>query len=94
MSFAPDVTEQLARARADLRMGVPVVLSEGDTASLVPAAATLSAPRLAAVLALGGGPGRAGAESRADGGAGVGHFRASAAYFDRRRTGAGGDLGD
>ncbi len=29
MSFAPDATERLARARADLRMGVPVVLSEG-----------------------------------------------------------------
>lgn len=29
MTFAPDPTERLARARADLRMGVPVVLSEG-----------------------------------------------------------------
>ena len=29
MTFAPDLTERLARARADLRMGVPVVLSEG-----------------------------------------------------------------
>ena len=29
MSFAPDPTETLARARSDLRMGVPVVLSEG-----------------------------------------------------------------
>ena len=26
MTFTPDVTEMLARARADLRMGVPVVL--------------------------------------------------------------------
>ena len=26
MSFAPDMIEMLARARADLRMGVPVVL--------------------------------------------------------------------
>ena len=26
MGFAPDITERLARARADLRMGVPVVL--------------------------------------------------------------------
>lgn len=29
MAFAPDITERLARARGDLRMGVPVVLSEG-----------------------------------------------------------------
>ena len=29
MSLKPDPTERLARARADLRMGVPVVLSEG-----------------------------------------------------------------
>ena len=29
MSFAPDHTERLARARADLRMGVPVVLADG-----------------------------------------------------------------
>jgi len=29
MRFAPDITERLARARADLRMGVPIVMSEG-----------------------------------------------------------------
>ncbi|MCF2871326.1 GTP cyclohydrolase II [Octadecabacter sp. G9-8] len=29
MTFAPDPTERLARARADLRMGVPVVLEDG-----------------------------------------------------------------
>lgn len=29
MTFAPDPIERLARARADLRMGVPVVLDEG-----------------------------------------------------------------
>lgn len=29
MTFAPDQTERLARARADLRMGVPVVLDDG-----------------------------------------------------------------
>ena len=29
MAFAPDITERLARARADLRMGVPVVLDGG-----------------------------------------------------------------
>lgn len=50
MSFAPDVTETLARARADLRMGVPVVL--GDV--LVLAAETLTAQRLADVQTLRG----------------------------------------
>jgi len=29
MSFLPTVTERLARARSDLRMGVPVILAEG-----------------------------------------------------------------
>jgi len=50
MPFSPDITETLARARADLRMGVPVVL--GDL--LVLAAETLTAQRLAEALALGG----------------------------------------
>ena len=43
MSFAPTAVEQFARARADLRMGVPVVL--GDL--LVAAAETVTAARLA-----------------------------------------------
>jgi GTP cyclohydrolase II len=55
MSFAPDVTEILARARADLRMGVPVVLS-GAQGMLVIAAETLTAQRLADLRALGGEP--------------------------------------
>lgn len=50
MTFTPDVTEMLARARADLRMGVPVVL--GDV--LVLAAETLTPARLADVMALEG----------------------------------------
>jgi GTP cyclohydrolase II len=50
MSFSPDITERLARARADLRMGVPVVL--GD--ALVLAAETLDAGRLADLRGLGG----------------------------------------
>jgi GTP cyclohydrolase II len=29
MTLKPDLNERLARARADLRMGVPVVLAEG-----------------------------------------------------------------
>ncbi len=52
MSFSPDVTETLARARADLRMGVPVVI--GD--ALILAAETLTATRLADVMALDGAP--------------------------------------
>jgi GTP cyclohydrolase II len=55
MSLAPDITEQLARARADLRMGVPVVVT-GTTSAVVIAAETLSAERLADILALGGQP--------------------------------------
>ena len=55
MPFTPDITELLARARADLRMGVPLVLS-GEGAVLVMAAETLNPQRLADVLALGGEP--------------------------------------
>ncbi|MBQ0804902.1 GTP cyclohydrolase II [uncultured Sulfitobacter sp.] len=55
MAFGPDITEQLARARADLRMGVPVVFL-GDAPVLVIAAETLSAQRLTDLLALGGDP--------------------------------------
>ncbi len=56
MSLAPDITERLARARADLRMGVPVVLrgAQGDVLAL--AAETLDAQRLADIHALGGQP--------------------------------------
>ena len=54
MSFAPDSTESLARARADLRMGVPVVLMSGHEGALVLAAETLTAARLAALLAMHG----------------------------------------
>ncbi len=53
MGFAPDITERLARARADLRMGVPVVLVGG---ALVLAAETLDAERLADLRTLGGSP--------------------------------------
>lgn len=54
MSLTPDITEILARARADLRMGVPIVLTGGESAALVLAAETLEAQRLADVRALGG----------------------------------------
>ena len=56
MPLRPDTIEMLARARADLRMGVPVVLFNGDHAALVLAAETLSPERLAQVQTLEGAP--------------------------------------
>ncbi|MBE1294473.1 MAG: GTP cyclohydrolase II [Rhodobacteraceae bacterium] len=56
MSFAPDIIERLARARADLRMGVPIVLTGDSTPLLVLAAETLTAERLADVRAVGAAP--------------------------------------
>ncbi|MBB3994337.1 GTP cyclohydrolase II [Sulfitobacter undariae] len=50
MPFTPDVTEMLARARADLRMGVPVILGN----ILVLAAETLTEDRLAHMMTLDG----------------------------------------
>ena len=47
MDFAPDVTEILARARADVRMGVPIVLLGGG-GGLAIAAETVDAGRLSA----------------------------------------------
>ncbi|MGB3246649.1 MAG: GTP cyclohydrolase II [Sulfitobacter sp.] len=55
MTLAPDINEQIARARADLRMGVPVILL-GSPSVLVMAAETLDAARMADLLALGGAP--------------------------------------
>lgn len=49
MALAPDTTERLARARADLRMGVPVVTDQG----LILAVETTDAARLDALRALG-----------------------------------------
>lgn len=45
--------ERLARARADLRMGLPVALDDGASAALTMAAETATAERLAALRALG-----------------------------------------
>lgn len=56
MTLAPDITEIVARARSDLRMGVPVVLSGARGAALILAAETLDAQRLADLRALGGAP--------------------------------------
>ncbi|MFY9239683.1 MAG: GTP cyclohydrolase II [Roseovarius sp.] len=53
MRLAPDITEQIARARADLRMGLPVALCAAGTSALVMAAETLSAERLDALRGLG-----------------------------------------
>ena len=53
MSLSPDITDLLARARADLRMGVPVVVGRRD-GLLILAAETLKPGRLDEVLALPG----------------------------------------
>ncbi|MBU2358312.1 MAG: GTP cyclohydrolase II [Alphaproteobacteria bacterium] len=50
MGFAPDSTERLARARADLRMGVPVVVAGQG---VILAAETLQPDRLAVLRDLG-----------------------------------------
>ncbi|SEV90096.1 GTP cyclohydrolase II [Aliiroseovarius sediminilitoris] len=53
MTLAPNQTELLARARADLRMGVPVVLARDGRTVLVAAAETLSSGRLSEMRTLG-----------------------------------------
>ena len=53
MSLAPDLSDLLARARADLRMGVPVVLTTPAGTAVIGAAETLSSARLAGFRALG-----------------------------------------
>mgnify|MGYP006288303791 CR=1 FL=1 len=56
MSLAPEITDLLARGRADLRIGVPVVLRGAQGDALVLAAETLSAARLGGLRALPGAP--------------------------------------
>lgn len=46
MDFAPDILERLARARADLRMGVPILVLDDAEAFLVLASETLDDQRL------------------------------------------------
>ncbi|WP_103332139.1 GTP cyclohydrolase II [Pseudotabrizicola formosa] len=53
MTLAPTITERLTRARGDLRMGVPIVLSGGGRAALVVAVEALAADRLGSLRALG-----------------------------------------
>jgi len=52
MTLEPDITDLLSRARADLRMGVPIVIG-ADNGLLVLATETLCADRLRDVMALG-----------------------------------------
>ena len=52
MTLAPDITDLLARARADLRMGVPVVIGDRE-GLLVLAVEALGPERLRDVIALG-----------------------------------------
>ena len=54
MSFAPEPFEQIARARGDLRMGVPVVIVSGTCGILIQAAETLTPERAEKARALPG----------------------------------------
>ncbi|MWD28528.1 GTP cyclohydrolase II [Aquicoccus sp. SCR17] len=56
MTLSPDTPELMARARADLRMGVPILLEEAGRSAVVAAAETLTPARLADLRALGGEP--------------------------------------
>lgn len=56
MSLAPSPVERLNRARADLRLGLPVVLTDGGDAALVSAAETMTGERLNDLRALPGRP--------------------------------------
>jgi len=53
MSLSPDLTELVARARADLRAGLPVVLASSQAQVLALACETLSGERLKDLRALG-----------------------------------------
>ncbi|QYZ69250.1 GTP cyclohydrolase II [Neotabrizicola shimadae] len=53
MTLAPSPLERLSRARSDLRLGVPVVVSEAGEGAVVLAVETLTAERLADLRGLG-----------------------------------------
>jgi GTP cyclohydrolase II len=53
MSLAPTITERLTRARGDLRMGVPVVLTGGGKAALAVAIEAVDTARLSTLRSLG-----------------------------------------
>ncbi len=52
-SLFPTPAERVSRARADLRMGVPVVIAKGESGLVVLAAETAGAERVATLRALG-----------------------------------------
>lgn len=54
MALGPKIPEQIARLRADLRIGLPILLRDGAEMALALATETLSAERLADLRALGG----------------------------------------
>ena len=54
MSFSPNIPEQIARARGDLRMGVPIVIIGPESDILVQAVETLTSERVDAARALTG----------------------------------------
>ncbi|WP_163848248.1 GTP cyclohydrolase II [Pseudooceanicola aestuarii] len=56
MAFGPNIIERIARARADLRLGLPVMLRTGQAGAVVLAAETLVSARLAEVLDMPGQP--------------------------------------
>lgn len=56
MALSLSIAEKIARLRADLRMGVAIVLVDGDAAALILAAETLTPARLADIKMLGGKP--------------------------------------
>nr|MCU0855279.1 GTP cyclohydrolase II [Paracoccaceae bacterium] len=53
MPFGPTLVERLARARADLRIGLPVVLTDGTRGAVVAAAEALTPDRLTLFRAAG-----------------------------------------
>jgi GTP cyclohydrolase II len=53
MPLGPDIAERLNRARADLRMGVPVALADATGGVIAVAAETLAPERLARLRAMG-----------------------------------------
>jgi len=53
MTLRPDIVELQARARADMRMGVPVVFGLDDQAAVIGAAETLTPDRLADLRGVG-----------------------------------------
>lgn len=55
-ALAPGVTARVMRVRGDLRLGVPVVLTDGSDAALVVAVEVLTEERFAAIMSFGSMP--------------------------------------